>query len=80
MEIIVQKIDVKKGTVDYICTELRKLIHLQPRQEGKINLSLDLTKPEDISEILGKMSPFERITPEMCSYSPLFVACSILLS
>ncbi|MBP3784421.1 MAG: hypothetical protein J6I68_14345 [Butyrivibrio sp.] len=49
MEIIVQKIDVRKGTIDYICTELRKLIHLQPRQEGKINLSLDLTKSEDIS-------------------------------
>ena len=49
MEIIVQKIDARKGTIDYICTELRKLIHLQPRQEGKINLSLDLTKPEDIT-------------------------------
>jgi len=49
MEIIVQKIDARKGTIDYICGELRKLIHLQPRQEGKINLSLDLTKPEDIS-------------------------------
>lgn len=49
MEILVQKIDVRKGTINYICGELSKLIHLQPRQEGKINLSLDLTRPEDIS-------------------------------
>ncbi|MBQ6415196.1 MAG: hypothetical protein IJJ65_02985 [Butyrivibrio sp.] len=49
MEIITQSIDTRKGTIDYICTELRKLVYLQPRQEGKINLSLDLTKPEDIT-------------------------------
>ena len=46
MEIITQTIDTKKRLIDYICDELRKCIHLQPGQREKINLSLNLTKPE----------------------------------
>lgn len=46
MEIITQTIDTNKRTIDYLCDELRKCIHLQPGQREKINLSLNLTKPE----------------------------------
>ncbi len=48
MQVVLQPIDTLKGTTDYICTELSKCIHLQPGQEKKINLSLDLTDPEYI--------------------------------
>ena len=46
MEVSIQTIDTKKGTVDYILSELRKLIHMQPHEEKRINLSLSLAKPE----------------------------------
>ena len=49
MEIAIHTIDTRKGTIEYICDELRKLIHLHPGKEGKINLSLDLARPEYIS-------------------------------
>nr|WP_297765856.1 hypothetical protein [uncultured Butyrivibrio sp.] len=48
MVVVIKPIDTLKGTIDYICTELRKCIHLQEGKEAKINLSLDLTKPEYI--------------------------------
>ena len=48
MNIELQTIDTRKGTVDYIFGELTKCTHLQPGQKQKINLSLDLTKPEYI--------------------------------
>ncbi len=48
MVVVIKPIDTLNGTVDYICSELRKCIHLQPNKEAKINLSLDLTRPEYI--------------------------------
>lgn len=50
MEIVTQKIDTKSRTVEYITDELIKVYEKRSltTQENKINLSLDLTKPEYI--------------------------------
>lgn len=48
MEIITQVIPTKNMTVKYIVDELKKLGESH-KKEGKINLSLDLTKPEYIT-------------------------------
>lgn len=48
MEIILETIDTLKGTIDYICEELKKCAGLKGEEEKKINLSLDLTCPECI--------------------------------
>ncbi len=48
MVVVIKPIDTLKGTIDYICTELKKCTHLEEGKEAKINLSLDLTKPEYI--------------------------------
>lgn len=45
MKIIAEAMETTSGMVDYIFNELTKCIHLQPHEEKKINLSLDLNNP-----------------------------------
>ena len=49
MEIVIQALDTINGTIEYITNELKKCTYLVPGGTGRINLSLDLTKPEDIT-------------------------------
>ena len=47
MEVVIQKLNTLEITVDYIQATIKKMI-AEDKESRKINLSLDLTKPEFI--------------------------------